>query len=211
MKRHASEQIEWTKCVVCQSGDGELRSTSQRIESLASQFKAWWENNIRPFDAAFVTSHTISDEEGKIYPDFKRAMATNSAKYHHNCKNNFSYYKMNKKLTSATKKAKVEQNIEVVTRPARVESSALKNLCIICNKYDDIQNMCAAGSLHATKSKLASKHVSKLTEQWREMARVTGDDGFASRLAIGDLGANSSFYHKICYTFIQQIQRTGEM
>ena len=200
MKRHVSEQIDWTKCVVCQSGDGELRSTSQGIESLANQFKAWWNDKILPFDAAFLTSHTITDEEGKIYPDFKSAMATNSAKYHHNCKNNFSEFKMNKKLTSATKRLKVEPNIKAAERPMRGESSALKSLCIICNKYDDIQNMCAAGSWHATKSKLSGKHVSKLTEQWREMARVTNDDGLVSRLAIGDLGANSSFYHKICYT-----------
>ena len=32
------------------------------------------------------------------------------------------------------------------------------------------------------------------------MALAIGDYGLASRLMIGDLGANSSFYHKLCYT-----------
>ena len=58
----------------------------------------------------------------------------------------------------------------------------------------------AAAALHATKTKLKVDHVTKQTEQWRYMATTIGDSGLASRLSIGDLGANNLFYQKRSYT-----------
>ena len=72
--------------------------------------------------------------------------------------------------------------------------------CIICNEIDELKNLLAAGALHATKTKLKADHATKQTEQWRNMATTIGDIRLASQLSTGDLGANSSFYHKRCYT-----------
>ena len=58
----------------------------------------------------------------------------------------------------------------------------------------------AAAALYATKTKLKADHVTKQTEQWRYMATAIGDSGLASRLSIGDLGANNLFYQKRSYT-----------
>ena len=73
--------------------------------------------------------------------------------------------------------------------------------CIIHNETDELENLHAAGALHATKTKLkAANHVTKETEQWTHMTTVIGDRRFAGTLSVGDLGANSSFYHKRCCT-----------
>ena len=40
----------------------------------------------------------------------------------------------------------------------------------------------------------------KLKNNWRDIAVYIGDNALVSRLMIGDLGANSSFYYKHCST-----------
>ena len=39
----------------------------------------------------------------------------------------------------------------------------------------------------------------KLTNNWRDIAVYIGDNALVNRLMTGDLGANSSFYHK-CFS-----------
>ena len=56
-------------------------------------------------------------------------------------------------------------------------------------------NLHAAGTLHAKKDKLDLQHNEKLSENWRKIAIFLGDDAFASRLMIGSLNSNTSFYH----------------
>ena len=45
-----------------------------------------------------------------------------------------------------------------------------------------------------------TEHVMKLTNNRRDIAVYIGDNAIVNRLMIGDLGANSSFYHKHCST-----------
>ena len=102
------------------------------------------------------------------------------------------------------KRAKSTQQVDEAG-PSLRRSSFLRNphityLCTICGINDALSNLCAAGAFHATKSKLNINHVIQLTKKWREMAIGMGDDDLVSRLMVGDLGANSIFYHKSCYT-----------
>lgn len=48
--------------------------------------------------------------------------------------------------------------------------------------------------------KLNVENVTKQIEKWGQMDLIDGDDELSSRLLIGDLGANRSFYHKLCST-----------
>ena len=68
-------------------------------------------------------------------------------------------------------------------------------ICIICT-----EKVHAAGAFHASQSKLNSEHAMKLTNNWKDTAVYIGDNELVNRLMIGDLGANSSFYHKRCST-----------
>ena len=194
--------IDWSYCCICDTG-GDLRSTDAGIESLAKQFVAWWKNGLLPFEASRITNSFVVGKDGVRHPDFVTAMKANSAKYHHNCKNNFSDYKLTKKLESMQKKkAKLstDHSPNLRSSSSRSSTDSSKPKCIICNEFDELNNLHAAGALHATKTKLKVEHVTKQTEQWRQMALTVGDNGLASRLSIGDLGANSSFYHKRCST-----------
>ena len=46
--------------------------------------------------------------------------------------------------------------------------------------------------------KLNVENATKQIEKWGQMDLIDGDDELSSRLLIGDLGANRSFYHKLC-------------
>ena len=75
-------------------------------------------------------------------------------------------------------------------------SSAIPNpICIIYGEHDATENGHAAGVFHASKSKLNSEHVIKLTNNWRDIVVYIGDNALVNRLMIGDLGVYSSFYH----------------
>ena len=198
--------IDWTCCCICGDG-GDLRSTSDGIQSLAAQLVAYWKNNVLDFDPGKITSEFVVGDDGQQYPDFKGAMEANNAVYHHNCYIKYRPYKMEKKIkTMQSKRSKTQQDRKSgpSLRSSLGSPSASSSLlpvdpmCVICGEHDIIDHLHAAGALHATKSKLNVDHVTKLTNQWRNMALCIGDHALLSRLMIGDLGANSSFYHKNC-------------
>ena len=83
---------------------------------------------------------------------------------------------------------------------ASLSSANASPICIIFSEHDAIENLHAAGAFHASKSKLNTRHVMRLTNNWIDIAVYIGDNALVNRLMIGDLGANSSFYHKCCST-----------
>ena len=208
MKRHShdiSSHTDWKCCCICGEGEN-LRSTDDGIRSLAEQFVAYWKNEILPFSYSRITTAFVVGEDGISHPDFFTAMQSNKAQYHHNCQIRFTAYKMGRALESMKKKkskspkVSEEQGPSLRCSTSRMSTAVEKHMCIICGEFDELSNLLAAGAFHASKNKLNVDHVTKLTEQWREMAVLIGDNALASRLMIGDLGANSSFYHKRCST-----------
>ena len=89
-------EINWSICCIYNTC-GDLRSTDDGIEPLAKQFVAWWKHGIHPFDAASLSNNHIVGDDGVSYPNFENVMKANIEKYCHNCKNNFSDYKLQKK------------------------------------------------------------------------------------------------------------------
>ena len=169
----------------------------------------FWENGLLPFDPSKIKTNYIVGEDGTEHPDFERVMLRKSAKYHHNCHIRYSPYNLARKkksLRSKNKKAEVGQSSAFLrssmgSNSRGSSSSAIPNpICIICSENDAIENVHAAEAFHASKSKLNSEHVMKLTNNWRDIAVYIGDNALVNRLMIGDLGANSSFYHKRCST-----------
>ena len=72
--------------------------------------------------------------------------------------------------------------------------------CIICGEHDAIKNLHPAGTFHASKSKLNTERVMKVTNNWKDIAVYIGDKALVNRLMIDNLDANSSFYNKRCST-----------
>ena len=148
-------------------------------------------------------------EDWTEHPDFEHVMLRKSPKYHHNCHIQYSQYNLARKkksLRSKNKKVEVGQSSlflhsSVGSNSCASSSSAIPNpTCIICGEHDAIENIHAAGAFHQSKLKLNSELVMKLTNNWRDIVVYIGDNALVSRLMIGDLGANSSFYHKRCST-----------
>ena len=84
-------------------------------------------------------------------------MKANIAKYHHNCKDSFSDYKLKKKIEGKQKKKVKLQtdhspNLRSSSPRSLIDSSIPK--CIIFNKIDELKNLHASGALHSTKTKL---------------------------------------------------------
>ena len=204
------QEIEWEECCVCDGKEkGDLPSTTKGIVTLAGQFVEIWKNGLLPFDPAKIITNYVVGEDGTEHPDFERVMLRKSAKYHHNCHIRYSPYNLARKkksLRSKNKKAEVGQSSAFLrssmgSNSRGSSSSAIPNpICIVCSEHDAIENVHAAEAFHASKSKLNSEHVMKLANNWRDIAVYIGDNALVNRLMIGDLGANSSFYHKRCST-----------
>ena len=169
----------------------------------------FWKNGLLPFDLAKITTNYVVGEDETEHPNFEHVMLRKLAKYHHNCHIRHAPYNLARKkksLQSKNKKVKVGQSSAFLhssmgSNSRAYSSSAIPNsICIICSENDATENVHAAGAFHASKSKLNSEHVMKLTNNWRDIAFYIGDNALVNRLMIGDLGANSSFYHKRCST-----------
>ena len=124
-------------------------------------------------------------------------MLRKSAKYHHNCYIRYLPHNLaRKKKSLQSKNKKVEEGQSSTFLRSSMGSncraslcSAISNLiCIICGEHDAIENVHVAGAFHASKSKLNSEHVIKLTNNWRDIAVYIGDNALVNRLMIDDLG-----------------------
>ena len=83
-----------------------------------------------------------------------------------------------------------------------LEKSFLGELkCIFCTKYDDLCNLMAAGTYHASQKKVNTTHLKELETKWLKWASCL--DGYVhvvTALSMGDLAANEFYYHKVCYS-----------
>ena len=88
MKRVSTHRhcTDWSLCCICQCS---VDSASLKVDKLAEQFLAHWENGLLPFDANLVSDGLV---DGK--PNFKECMLRNNAVCHHGCYSNFSDYKL---------------------------------------------------------------------------------------------------------------------
>ena len=71
-------------------------------------------------------------------------------------------------------------------------------ICIFCKHSYNAENLCAAGTLHATTKKVKLDHVSIFTEKLKSMAVEVGNDDVLSKLSSGDVASNEIYYNKIC-------------
>ena len=72
-------------------------------------------------------------------------------------------------------------------------------ICIFCKDSDNAENLCAAGTLHATTKKVKLDYVTIFTEKLKSIAVEVGNDDALSKLSSGDVASNEIYYHKICY------------
>ena len=167
----------------------------------------FWKNDILPFDPAKITTNYVVGEDGTQHPDFELVLLRKSAKYHHNCildidhiiwqgrKNHYKVTTRNLKWGNL-----VPFSVHLWTQiPVHLQFQQFQILFVLyAMNMMPFFNVHAAGAFHASKWKLSTEHVIKLTNNWRDIAVYIGNNVLVSSLVIGDLGVNCSFYHKRC-------------
>ena len=190
--------INWTLCFLCQKRkrkEDDLRSTVEGIEKLSKMLEAFQNVNGLKFSLDSLKGNHDSVEA---------APKQNNAKYHKNCYNDYKLSKLERAEDIYNESMKTEnETVEQLCSPSqstrsRDTSSHLlgKLICCFCSEPDSADNLVAAGTFHATKSKTDPNHVSNLTQKWKMMAAKLDHTELLSRLATGDIVSNELYYHK---------------
>ena len=76
------------------------------------------------------------------------------------------------------------------------EVTSRQGICCFYKCIDKQENIVAAGTPHATKTKTEINHVKNMTANWIEMAKVLQDENLLIEIAHGDVASNEI---KCCY------------
>ena len=69
-------------------------------------------------------------------------------------------------------------------------------VCCLCEEDEEVINLCAAGTFHASVMENDLPHVKRLTEEWKSMASFLEDSNLLIRLSGGNVASNELYYHK---------------
>ena len=80
--------------------------------------------------------------------------------------------------------------------------------CCFCAKHDTDTNLMAAGTYQASKEKVNTLHLKMLGEKWLKWALCLPEySNVVKALSVGDLASNQLYYHKRCYTELNNSYR----
>ena len=129
------------------------------------------------------------------------------AVYHKSCYDNHNDYILKRLLKP--KKRKNEENDhnddndrcsnKIAIRSPESNITLGSNVCMFCEETDLYSKLIAAGTKHASSSKVKTVHVGTLTSKLRDMALFLNDSKLLPKLSTGDVISNELFYHKVCY------------
>ena len=176
------------------------RCCFRNLQNLASSV---WINlvvNIVCRPQSFATFRTSS----KIYSYLRY--------YHKSCVSKYNAQKLERAVKRSEKTLKRPSSSETIeesgpskrTRSHDEKITFGESKCLFCITVDVEENMCAAGTMHATDEKTDKKHVVNFTEQLKIQALKLNKSHIIETLSsVGDVTAKEIWYHKLCYnTFI---------
>ena len=117
--------------------------------------------------------------------------------YHHNCVSN-----IHRKLTRALEKEAKAKQIPC-KRSRRSEEQPIvlgENKCLFCLQIDELKNLCAGGTKHASASSLDQESNISFTKRLWEEASVLEDDRVLRFLSNGTAASRELNYHNNCLT-----------
>ena len=83
------------------------------------------------------------------------------------------------------------------------EVTSEHDICYFFKCIDKQENLIAARTLYATKTKTQIDHVKNMTANWIEMAKIFQDENLLIQISHGDVAPNKMYYHKFsiecCY------------
>ena len=194
--------MDWDECLICQGEKNEnLRGRDEggsyaTLSTLLPKFASIGAFSLEKFGCE-------NDSPATIEAKFKE----NRAVYHKSCVSDYSKLKLEratKKYDKEERKRKESASVDNQDnkRAKRSDPSSTIKMgelkCIFCTKVDDGENLCAAGTLHATDDDLDHTHNNEFTEKLREKALKIGDSRLMSILAVKTVAVNEYYYHKHC-------------
>ena len=195
MKRNheRNKVINWNHCFICQNKKVPPDNTTEDgLKTLCANMTEIWELGELDWFESMVTV-TV---EGK--PDLYGSIK-DKARYHHKCKSRYNTQKIDRILDKRKKQNPAEGPSEKRTTRSSYDKNEFGSLfCAICGKQDDMDNLHAAGTFHATKNNVDASHNDELTTQWKVMAMKTGKERLLALLSSGDTTCNELWYHGEC-------------
>ena len=157
MKRNINEQskqIDWNYCFICQ------RKHKTKIKNI----QQLWE--LGKLDLEWESIATVSNDSGGDPGELNllESLIQKGAQFHHKCGSKYNKQKIQRIIGARTEQS-VETKEPVVTRSAVEKQHFVSIFCAICNKPDVLYNLHAAGSLHATKNDVNTKHNNEMTNK----------------------------------------------
>ena len=147
MKRnHEQCDIDWKYCFICQNKRiSPDNTTDDGLQTLCANLTKIWE--LGELDLEWESMVTVVvDGKPDLYASIK-----DKARYHQKCKNKYDKQKISRIVK---KRAKQEPDAEEKEKPVTRSSYEKKEFgsifCAICGEEDNIQNLHAAGTLHAS-------------------------------------------------------------
>ena len=121
--------------------------------------------------------------------DLKVPLNINNASYHHSCKN-ANNNRMHERLIEKRKQNTNAENEDILkSPPIKRRSTVSPNIempnqavCYFCKCIDIQENLVAAGTVNATKTKAQIHHVKNMRANWIEMAKVLEDENLLIQL-----------------------------
>ena len=188
--------LDWLQCSICQKKTKEkLRSSVQGYGTLAELLPQFDRNNALDFDLNRLITEGLT---------LRNSLEKNNALYHHTCAAKYNQQKLDRAIKKFNRIPDPHHEADVQSPPCKRRSegaqihSTRDFVCCFCSQSDIESNLHAAGTLHATYSRTDISHVDQLTERWRSMAVVIGNDNLLRSLSAGDVAANEIFYHGQC-------------
>ena len=144
---------------------------------------------------------SCDNNEQTILETFK----ANNAVYHHNCASNNQqkltrYFEKRKRDDDKRKETKTNKR----SKRSDIEETQPIVLgvykCLFCGVADDVSNLCAGGTQHATSKKIIKEKNRAFSDNlWRQASKLQ-DSHVLSFFSLGSGAAREMNYHRVCLT-----------
>ena len=201
--------MDWDCCLFCDEPKSEkLRgrvkaSSKEKADKKKKKIEEIYKNiaSLIHQDLFSVGKFSCDNNEQTVLKIFK----VNNAVYHHNCvsnnqqklKRSFGKRKRDddkKKEAKANKRSKrsdIEETPPIVLGEYK---------CLFCGVADDVSNLCAGGTQHATSEKINEEKNQTFSDNlWRQASKLQ-DSRVLSFISLGSAAAREMNYHRVCLT-----------
>ena len=128
----------------------------------------------------------------------QRTFESRSAVYHKSCVDNYNKQHFERAKNPKIKREKKgESSTESASECKRARRSPVDSKRF-CSKEDDLANLCAGGTLHATDNRVNSQHNEEFSNRLWDKAVKLNDLRIVGILSAGTVAAREIWYHKQC-------------